>query len=57
MVERERKSWGGDGRGGMYKERVRLKKSGDMWREWVNECMCVGEREGGREGGGERRER
>ena len=57
MVERERKSWGGDGRGGMYKERVRLKKAGDMWREWVNECMCVGEREGGREGVGEWRER
>ena len=34
----------------MDTERVRLRKARDMWRERVNECMCVGERGGG-EGG------
>ena len=43
-MERERESWGGEGRGGMDTEKVRVRKAGDMSREWVNKCMCVGER-------------
>ena len=42
--ERERESWGGEGKHGMDINRVSVRKDGDMWREWVNECMCVGER-------------
>ena len=32
----------------MDTEKVRVRKARDMWREWVNECMCVGERWWGR---------
>ena len=34
----------------MDTERERVRKVGDMWRDMVNECMCVGERGGGRGG-------